>query len=92
MDVAASHAADCVSNAVLMGVESMGLRRLARGVVGDELVYHTIGTGGVIAALAGFVGVYKALVVGEWGLMWALFEATWGVSTYVGVRWFGYGR
>ncbi|CCX33589.1 Similar to hypothetical protein AOL_s00076g151 [Arthrobotrys oligospora ATCC 24927]; acc. no. EGX50387 [Pyronema omphalodes CBS 100304] len=92
VDVAASHAADCVSNAVLMGVESMGLRRLARGVVGDELVYHTIGTGGVIAALAGFVGVYKALVVGEWGLMWALFEATWGVSTYVGVRWFGYGR
>ncbi|KAF8247599.1 hypothetical protein K440DRAFT_628487 [Wilcoxina mikolae CBS 423.85] len=87
VDIAASHAADCIGNALLLVGESVVLRRLAWGRGLGGAVYRPFEIGGAGQGL-----VAKALVVGEWGLMWCLFEVSWGVSTWVGVRWFGYAR
>jgi len=93
VDVVASHAADCIANSLIVTAESAVLRMLARnillsrGFTPDGLVYPPFQIRGPGQPL-----VSKALIAGEWGLMWCLFEATWAVSTFVGVRWFGYQR
>ena len=88
VDIAAWHAADCLSNALLLASESAMLRRLARSRVGPgSAVYAPTELRGRGMAL-----VVKALVVGEWGLLWALFESSLLASSVVGVRWFGYSR
>ncbi|KAA8901858.1 hypothetical protein FN846DRAFT_104242 [Sphaerosporella brunnea] len=89
VDVAASHAADCITNAVLLVAESMVLRNLAMNALGrgfNARVFPPLRIWGTGQGL-----VAKALVFGEWGLMFALFQASWGVCTWIGSRWFEYG-
>lgn len=88
LDIAASHTADCLSNVLLLASQSVMLRRLARSRPGVcDTVYAPMELRGCGTAL-----VIKALVVGEWSLLWVLFECSLVASSVVGVRWFGYLR
>jgi hypothetical protein len=88
-DVAASHAADCITNAIIMIGETMMLRNLALSVLGPGAgafrVYPPMQVWGAGQGL-----VAKALVFGEWGLSFALFQASWSVCTWIGTKWFDY--
>ncbi|KAI5779521.1 hypothetical protein EDC01DRAFT_670502 [Geopyxis carbonaria] len=89
VDVVASHLADCLAGSVLLVAETVVMRSLARSV----LMARGVSVAGVYAPFEYGYGkemVAKAMM-GELGLMWALFEITWAASTAVGVRWFGYG-
>ena len=85
--------ADAMATAVTLVAETAVMRGLARGVMREG------GVGGKVLDFmvprqwewSGVGMVARAVVVGEWALMWALFEVSWGVSSVVGGRWFGYG-
>lgn len=86
-DIAASHISDCATNAVLLIWESAMLRTLARPRAWRRAVYapfEILGPGQELLT--------KAVVVGEWGMLWLLFEGSVVTSTWMGVRWFGYAR
>ena len=92
VDVAATHLADCVATMVTLVAETAMMRSLARGMmvqggvpgkVLDYMVYKPWD-------VAGYGILARAIAVGEWGGMWVLFQATYGISTFVGRRWFGY--
>jgi hypothetical protein len=94
VDVVASHFADCIANTITLALESAVLRILAR----DLLLARGHGSSSIAAAIyppfeiigPGQLLIVRAMVIGEWSLLWLLFEVAWSVSTVIGVRWFGY--
>lgn len=102
VDALSMHLADCFCNVAVLLLESAMMRSLVRSILANRFntsdgtrMINDVRIDGMVYRpweMAGHGLVAKALVVGEWGLNWALFELSWGVCWVVGKKWFGYGK
>lgn len=92
VEVAASHLSFGLTTLATLWLEGAVQRLLARTfLLGmgmaewkiQELVYAPL------EIPANCILVAEAIIVGEMGLMWTLFEVTYGACSFIGVKWFG---